>query len=89
MTYCVGVKVDAGPVFAADSRANAGVDHVSRSCTMHVFERPGERVLVVLGAGNRAAGQALINALRREFNDPAGPGLRQAHDLFEAADTAG
>ena len=89
MTYCVGVKVDAGLVFASDSRTNAGVDHVSTYCKMHVFERPGERVFVVLSAGNLATSQAVINALRREFNDPAGPGLRQAHDVFEAADHLG
>lgn len=89
MTYCVGIKVDAGLVFASDSRTNAGVDHVSTYSKMHVFERPGERVFVVLSAGNLATSQAVINALRREFNDPAGPGLRQARDVFEAADHLG
>ena len=27
MTYCVGIKLDAGLVFMSDSRTNAGLDH--------------------------------------------------------------
>ena len=29
MTYCVALNLDAGLVFAADTRTNAGVDHIS------------------------------------------------------------
>ena len=29
VTYCVGIKLDAGLVFASDSRTNAGLDHIS------------------------------------------------------------
>jgi len=89
MTYCVGIKVGAGLVLASDSRTNAGVDHVSTYCKMHVFEQPGERVFVVLSAGNLATSQAVINALRREFGDPQARGLRRARDLFEAAEHLG
>lgn len=89
MTYCVGVKVKAGLVFASDSRTNAGVDHVSTYSKMHVFERPGQRVFVVLSAGNLATSQAVINSLRREFNDPAGMGLGAVRDVFEAAEHLG
>jgi putative proteasome-type protease len=89
MTYCVGIKVGAGLVFASDSRTNAGVDHVGTYSKMHVFENPGERLFVVLSAGNLATSQAVIHALRREFNDPAGAGLRRVHDVFEAADYLG
>jgi putative proteasome-type protease len=89
MTYCVGIKVDAGLVFAADSRTNAGVDHVSTYSKMHVFEQPGQRVFVVLSAGNLATSQAVINALRRGFADPAVPGLLQVRDVFEAAEFVG
>ncbi len=89
MTYCVGIKVNAGLVFAADSRTNAGIDHVSTYSKIHVFERPGERVFVVLSAGNLATSQAVVNALRREFNDPAARGLGQVRDVFEAAEHLG
>ncbi len=89
MTYCVGIKAKAGLVFASDSRTNAGVDHVSTYSKMHVFERPGERLFVVLSAGNLATSQAVINTLRREFNDPAGKGLGAVGDVFEAAEHLG
>ena len=89
MTYCVGIKVGAGLVLASDSRTNAGVDHVGTYSKMHIFEQPGERLFVVLSAGNLATSQAVINALRREFNDPVGAGLRRVRDMFEAADYLG
>ena len=54
MTYCVAMKLDAGLVFLSDTRTNAGVDHVSTFRKMLVFERPGERVIVLLSAGNLA-----------------------------------
>jgi len=50
MTYCVGVKLDEGPIFASDSRTHAGVDNYAKFCKMTVFERAGDRVLVLLSA---------------------------------------
>ena len=41
MTYCVGLRLDRGIVFAADTRTNAGVDNVSTFSKMRVWERPG------------------------------------------------
>ena len=38
MTYCVGIEVDEGLVFAADTRTNAGVDNISRFRKLYVFE---------------------------------------------------
>ena len=55
MTYCIGMRLDKGLVFLSDSRTNAGVDHIGTFRKMTVFERPGERVLVLLTAG--AGGQ--------------------------------
>ena len=48
MTYCVAMRLDAGLVFLSDSRTNAGVDHINTYRKMHVFEKPGERVLVLM-----------------------------------------
>ncbi|AKC70630.1 proteasome-type protease [Pandoraea oxalativorans] len=63
MTYCVAMKLDAGLVFLSDTRTNAGVDHVSTFRKMLVFERPGERVIVLLSAGNLALTQAVRQQL--------------------------
>src|SRR3954454_22978830 len=64
MTYCVGVQVDDGLVFLSDSRANAGVDHISTFRKMTFFDMPGERVIVLLSAGNLAMSQAITGLLR-------------------------
>ena len=29
MTYCVGLKIDRGIVFASDTRTNAGLDNIA------------------------------------------------------------
>jgi len=65
MTYCVGILLDQGMVFASDSRTNAGVDNIAKFCKMTVFERPGERVLMLLSSGNLAGTQAVISVLKQ------------------------
>ena len=65
MTYCVGVKLDTGLIFASDSRTHAGVDNYATFCKMTVFERPADRVLVLLSSGDLAATQAVLGVLRR------------------------
>ena len=63
MTYCVGVLLHDGLVCASDSRTNAGIDHVSSFKKMKVFERPGDRVLVMMSAGNLSVSQNVVNQL--------------------------
>jgi len=70
MTYCVGVLLDAGMVFASDSRTNAGVDHVSSYRKMHVFAAEGERVIVILSSGNLSVGQSTISLLDQNARNP-------------------
>jgi len=72
MTYCVGVKLDEGLIFGSDSRTHAGVDNYATFCKMTVFERPGDRVLVLLSSGGLAGTQAVINVLRQRA-DSEGP----------------
>jgi putative proteasome-type protease len=69
MTYCVAIHLDEGLVFASDSRTNAGVDQVSSYSKMHTFETEGERLFVVLTAGNLATTQAVVNRIKREMVD--------------------
>ena len=47
MTYCIGVMLDEGIILASDSRTHAGVDNFAKFCKMTVFERPGDRVIVL------------------------------------------
>jgi putative proteasome-type protease len=63
MTYCVGLLVDTGLVLLSDSRTNAGVDQINTFRKMATFQRPNDRVLVLLSAGNLAITQAVVNLL--------------------------
>jgi putative proteasome-type protease len=85
MTYCVGMLLDAGLVFLSDSRTNAGVDQISTFRKVTVFERPGERVMVLLTAGNLAISQAVVNVLNEQAQNPLSPSIFVAKNLFEAA----
>jgi putative proteasome-type protease len=84
MTYCVGVKLDEGLIFASDSRTHAGVDNYAKFCKMTVFERPGDRVLVLLSSGGLAATQAVIGVLRQRTAGE-GPHLWSVGSMFEVA----
>ena len=84
MTYCVGVKPEHGLIFASDSRTNAGVDNFAKFCKMTVFERAGDRVLVLLSSGGLAATQTVINVLRQRAESKA-PNLWTVASMFDVA----
>lgn len=65
MTYCIGVMLDEGIILASDSRTNAGMDNIAKFCKMTVFERVGDRVIVLLSSGNLAGTQAVIGVLNQ------------------------
>jgi putative proteasome-type protease len=84
MTYCVGVKVEQGLILASDSRTHAGVDNYAKFCKMTVFERIGDRVLVLLSSGGLAATQAVISVLRmRAAGEP--PHIWTVGSMFDVA----
>lgn len=90
MTYCVGIKLDAGIVFLSDSRTNAGVDQLRTFRKTHRFERPGERILVVQTAGNLALSQAVLSTLHSAFQpETRGVTLWNAKTMFDAATVVG
>ncbi len=89
MTYCVAMRLDAGLVFLSDSRTNAGVDHINTFRKMHVFEQPGERVLVLMTSGNLSISQSVVNTLREKLESPRGTSLHKVRNMFEAAKHVG
>jgi len=90
MTYCVGIEVNEGLVFAADTRTSASFDDVRVYRKMHVFEYPGDRVLVIMSAGNLATTQLTISRLQRDAEDPeCTRSLRSFSHLFEVAEYVG
>jgi putative proteasome-type protease len=59
VTYCVALRLNAGLVFLSDSRTNAGVDQIGTFRKMTVFERAGERCMVLLTSGNLGVTQSV------------------------------
>lgn len=66
MTYCVAMALDAGMIFASDSRTNAGVDHIARFSKMRVFARDADRLIVMLSSGNLSITQNAINVVEQQ-----------------------
>lgn len=94
MTYCVGIKLNAGLVFLSDSRTNAGVDHISTFRKMIVYERPGDRTMVLLSAGNLSIAQSVreilqIEELKERTEDGAPITIWNARSMFDAARVLG
>jgi putative proteasome-type protease len=89
MTYCVGMLLDEGLVMASDSRTNAGVDRVSTFRKMFHFERPGERTMCLVTAGNLSVTQAAVGYLKERLDQEDGSTLLNATNLFEAARVVG
>lgn len=69
MTYCVGIRLDAGLVFLSDSRTNAGLDAISTFRKMMIYEKPGDRFMVMLSAGNLSISQSVREILQVEKVD--------------------
>ena len=65
MTYCVAMSLDAGMLFASDSRTHAGVDQIAKFSKMRVFARDDDRVIVTLSSGNLSISQNAINILEQ------------------------
>jgi putative proteasome-type protease len=88
MTYCVAMSLDAGLVFLSDSRTNAGVDQVSSFRKMTVFERPEERMIVLMTAGNLAISQSVRQVLSERVME-GGRSIWNAPNMFEAVSIVG
>jgi putative proteasome-type protease len=93
MTYCVGIKLNAGLVFLSDSRTNAGLDNISTYRKMIVYERPGDRFMVLLTAGNLSVAQSVREILQVEQLQERGQTepltIWNAKSMFDAARVLG
>jgi len=90
MTYCIGLNLAEGLLFASDSRTNAGVDDVRRASKMRVFAKPGERLVVTLSSGNLSLTQNAMNLLEhRATQAQEQAGIYTATSMFEVATLVG
>jgi len=92
MTYCVGIRLNAGLVFLSDSRTNAGVDAISTFRKMMVYEKADDRFMVLLSAGNLSISQSVREILQVEKihngdNEPIT--IWNATSMFDAARVLG
>jgi putative proteasome-type protease len=85
MSYCLAISLNAGLVFASDSRTHAGVDQVSTYPKMHTFVWNGERVFVLLSAGNLATTQAVVQRIEHGDGAEDKPALLQVKSMNAAA----
>jgi putative proteasome-type protease len=93
MTYCVAIKLKAGLVFLSDSRTNAGLDQISTFRKMIVYEKPGDRFMVLLSAGNLSVSQSVREILQVEQLADAEGGepitIWNARSMFDATRVLG
>lgn len=92
MTYCVGIRLNAGLVFLSDSRTNAGLDAISTFRKMMIYEKPGDRFMAMLSAGNLSISQSVRELLQVEKLDNGteeGLTLWNAPSMFDAARVLG
>ena len=54
-------------MFAADTRTNAGVDNIAQYRKLNFWRQPGDRVLVLLSAGNLAVTQAVVSLINEQL----------------------
>lgn len=94
MTYCVAIKLNAGLVFLSDSRTNAGLDQISSFRKMIVYEKVGDRFMVLLSAGNLSISQSVREILQIEQIKDGGESgkpitIWNAKSMFDAARVLG
>ncbi|MFO1396553.1 MAG: peptidase [Burkholderiales bacterium] len=80
------MSLDAGMIFASDSRTNAGVDQIARFSKMKVFAQEGNRVIVTMSSGNLSITQNALNIL--ELKSRGGDNqmhLWNAESMFDIA----
>ena len=93
MTYCVAIKLNAGLVFLSDSRTNAGLDQISTFRKMIVYEKPDDRFMVLLSAGNLSISQSVREILQveklKDNDEEDGLTIWNAKSMFDAARVLG
>src|SRR5215471_3505186 len=89
MTYWVAMSLDAGMIFASDSRTYAGVDQVGKFSKMRVFARDGDRIIVTLSSGNLSITQNALNTLDQRARSGEALNLLNAASMFDIARLVG
>ncbi len=92
MTYCVALRLNRGLVMMSDTRTNAGIDNISVFRKMFHWERPGDRSITLMTAGNLATTQAVVGVLNERAKPIAErgiPSILEVPSMFQAARLVG
>ena len=89
MTYCLAILTQAGLVMAADSRTNAGVDHVSISQKLFDFSIPGERVILFCTAGNLSMTQNVLMLVAQDLKLGSKDNINTLPSMYKVAQYIG
>lgn len=89
MTYCVGIKVNAGLVFCSDSRTNAGIDQVNTYKKMFKFGISGQSQFCILASGNLATTQGVINQIKKDIANSSPLNLLTMPSMHDATEYIG
>jgi putative proteasome-type protease len=89
MTYCLGIITRNGLFLAADSRTNAGVDHISTYQKLFDFSQPGQRIILLATSGNLSITQGVLNALKQDLKLEAGENFHTLATLYDIAQYVG
>jgi putative proteasome-type protease len=75
VTYCVGMRPEAGLVIIADTRTNAGIDNISTYNKLHTLAEDKGRIIVAASAGSLSVTQSMLSMLHEglEPDDNDGP----------------
>jgi putative proteasome-type protease len=87
MTYCLGIVTRDGLVLASDRRTNAGLDQINKVRKMHIFEKPGDRVFIILSSGSLSCSQSIITLLKQDFD--TGRGMASSDTFYDAVREVG
>ena len=89
MTYCIGINVNDGMVFASDSRTNAGMNDINTYSKMFNYA-VGDRNLVIVTSGNLATSQSVYGSIKKDLDakNPA-TSLNTCENMEEVANYIG
>src|SRR5258708_36783708 len=76
----------------AATRSHDGLHSVSTFRKLHIFSKPGERIMAIASAGNLAVSQSVLSTLNEGFEDPHTGELEtllNAPTMFQAAQRIG
>jgi putative proteasome-type protease len=87
MTYCVGLRLNRGLLFMADTRTNAGLDNISTYRKLFSWSDDGDSAITLLTAGNLATTQAVVSMIEERMKAPGerSPSILGLPSMFQVA----